>query len=223
MNCADFERLTDAYLDGELSGSLRLEFDAHRLRCRSCQLTVAMMESVGHVIVADRSAPTVSDDFTDRVMLAIDRKRPLSLRLRSTRVAVVAGTLLQAAAVLYLALMIPSQSPVPPLTGNDQDSVAATFARPDLDEKYALDDRKVDKHEEIRADIIAQIEALGVNLASDVNRVAEYALALSVPDDYVRGTHGLNEPSPWGLILQAISPGEPAEAEPSMPQDQHSL
>ena len=68
MNCAEFERLIDAYLDGELAGSLRVEFDAHRLRCRRCQLTMIAMESVETVLANDRPLATLSDDFTERVM-----------------------------------------------------------------------------------------------------------------------------------------------------------
>ena len=108
MNCADFEQLLDAYLDGELSGSLRLEFDAHRLRCRGCELTVASMEAVEDVITADRPVPSLSLDFTDRVMGKIEVRKPRSTRSRNLRIAIVGGTVLQAAAVLMLALLLPS-------------------------------------------------------------------------------------------------------------------
>ena len=48
MNCSEAEQLFDAFLDGQLTGSLRLELDAHRLRCRRCQQTLAMMEACEH-------------------------------------------------------------------------------------------------------------------------------------------------------------------------------
>ena len=53
MNCSEAERLFDPYLDGELSGSLRLEFDAHRLRCTLCQRKLAMMEACEHILGGD--------------------------------------------------------------------------------------------------------------------------------------------------------------------------
>ena len=90
MNCSEAEQLFDAYLDGQLTGSLRLELDAHRLRCRRCQQTLAMMEACEHVLTADRRAPELSVDFTERVMADTTRRRRIPGRLRSTRVALAA-------------------------------------------------------------------------------------------------------------------------------------
>ncbi|MHC5035492.1 MAG: anti-sigma factor family protein, partial [Planctomycetota bacterium] len=75
MNCSECERLFDAYLDGQLAGSLRLEFDAHRLRCRRCQQTLAMLETIGNVIASDPQVPEMSVTFTDRVMRQIQPPR----------------------------------------------------------------------------------------------------------------------------------------------------
>lgn len=119
MNCSDAERLFDAFLDRELSGTLRVELDAHRLRCRRCQQTLAMLESCGDVIASDRRGPLLGDDFAERVMADIaDRQdsRTKIYRFRGTRVAAVVGTLIPAAAVLAIAVLISNSDPsnVPP-------------------------------------------------------------------------------------------------------------
>ena len=86
MNCADCEQLLDAFLDGQLSGALRLEFEAHRLRCARCRQTVVMMESMGNIIACDRREPLVSNDFTQRVMSAV-QAGDATKRLRMRRLA----------------------------------------------------------------------------------------------------------------------------------------
>jgi hypothetical protein len=113
MNCSEAEQLFDAYLDGQLTGSLRLELDAHRLRCRRCQQTLAMMEACEHVLTADRRVPALAEDFTERVMSDAVRRRRIPGRLRSTRVAVAVGFGLQAAAVLILAIIFQSKPDQP--------------------------------------------------------------------------------------------------------------
>ena len=81
MNCSDAERLFDAFLDRQLSGTLRLELDAHRLRCRQCQQTLAMLESCGEVIASDRRGPVLSDDFAERVMADVSEQQQSWLRI----------------------------------------------------------------------------------------------------------------------------------------------
>ena len=109
MNCSEAEQLFDAHLDGQLTGSLRLELDAHRLRCRRCQQTLAMMEACEHVLAANRRVPALAEDFTERVMSGVVQRRRIPGRLRSTRVAVAVGFALQAAAVLILAIIFQSK------------------------------------------------------------------------------------------------------------------
>ncbi|GAG02903.1 unnamed protein product, partial [marine sediment metagenome] len=92
-----------------LTGSLRLELDAHRLRCRRCQQTLAMMEACEHVLTADQRVPALAEDFTERVMSDVVHRRRIPGRLRSTRVAVAVGFGLQAAAVLILAIIFQSK------------------------------------------------------------------------------------------------------------------
>jgi len=220
MNCAESEQLIDAYLDGELSGSLRLEFDAHRLRCRRCQLTVAMMESVGHVVAGDRSTPLLAEDFTDRVMTAIDRRRPLAVRLRPTRVAIVAGALLQAAAVIYLAVVVQPQPATPP------PGVLPTVTRadPDPTERFARADQKVERHEALHDYILSRVEAAWANLTSESQQLARYPLDLGVSGRLARAAPSLEQAGPLGRILEALLPVAAEEAEsPTSTDDEHSL
>ena len=224
MKCADCEQLIDAYLDGELSGSLRVEFDAHRLRCRRCQLTVAMMESVEHVVASDHPAPVLSDDFTDRVMGSIEERQPLSARLRPTRVAVVAGAVLQAAAVLVLAIMLPSR---PPAERTGHESVAAISPPPIAaaaalaSDEFAALDRQTDKHEILYEYIFGRVQ----DVASELNQLAQYPLALPVSEDFARASEGAGEVNPWNMFMRALVPVEAEEADTPTRSftNQHSL
>jgi hypothetical protein len=131
MNCSECEQLFDAYFDGQLSGSLRLEFDAHRLRCRHCQQTLAMLEAVGHVLVTDTDVPELRENFTDNVMKRIhvrDSIRPATVRYPFRRIAIVGAALVQAAAVFVFTFMwtrpAPAPAPVTPPAPVDIASVA---------------------------------------------------------------------------------------------------
>lgn len=104
MNCVEIEQLMDAWLDGELSGSLKLEFDAHRLSCARCQNMLAMLEACQHVI-ADDTPPTPSFDFTDRVMAQAGAPRTLKLERARWKSRWVAMGLAQAAAVAAFAVL----------------------------------------------------------------------------------------------------------------------
>jgi hypothetical protein len=216
MNCAGFEQLIDAYLDGELSGTLRLEFDTHRLRCRRCQLTLAMMESVEHVVAADRGAPALADDFADRVMIGIRRRQTATLRIHPARVAVVAAALLQAAAVLYLAVGLPSRTPGPSLPAR---GAASTF------DKEVVEDLKIEKTEMVYAEVMRRMESARSNLASDLSQLARYPLALSVSDEFARASAQVSERGPWGVFFRSPQADEPSDGDPvpGAADGQHSL
>ncbi len=70
INCQNAKHLFDRHLDGELSPSLQAELHAHQLNCSECQGGMALLEACGDVIAYDRSEPSVSASFTDRVLLA---------------------------------------------------------------------------------------------------------------------------------------------------------
>jgi anti-sigma factor RsiW len=105
MNCSEAEHFFDAYLDGELAGSLRLEFDAHRLRCGVCQQKLAMMEACEHILARDGRGPLLSDDFTDRVMDEVEQRRVITLRSRKRRIVWGTAVGVQAAAVIAFAFL----------------------------------------------------------------------------------------------------------------------
>jgi hypothetical protein len=206
MKCADCESLFDAYLDGELSGSLRLEFDAHRLRCRRCQQTLAMMETVTQVIGCDPEPPELSFDFTDRVLATVEKRRPLSIRLRSTRVAVVAGVALQAAAVLMFATMFPFNDAVtdpvdtPPGTNIVMTDPGQYDDLGDKDARDALAD-----HIREYAKLIEFYKADGSNPATDLRNMARYA-SFEVTPQVAASTREAAEFSPWRLFLEMLHP-----------------
>lgn len=68
MNCTQACNLFDAYLDGELTGSLAAEFGAHHLACADCRRELALLEVTGHVIASDTDMPLLSSEFTERLL-----------------------------------------------------------------------------------------------------------------------------------------------------------
>lgn len=197
MNCAEWERLLDAYLDGQLSGSLRLEFDAHRLRCRRCQQTVAMMEACEHVLATDARVPALPDDFTDRVMVAIEQRKPAAVRYRGLRVALVAGGLFQAAAVLAFVFYTPVQrSTVAP----SNPSRPVVMPGPD----YASLRDRVDREEYLVRMIERAVDARR-SIASDLGGLAQYPLAMMVPDEVARSSSNLMNVNPLMGLFEAIT------------------
>lgn len=217
MNCAEAENLFDACLDGELSGSLRLEFDTHRLRCRRCQQTLAMMEAVGHVISAAPRQPELSYDFTANVVANIESRPPLLRRLRSRRVAVVAGVILQAAAVLVFAMWYPFGSTTTPIedtkvaldaTANDK---VAGLATTDFD---AWDG--VDLYEYIYEGV-ERLQSGSPHWGAEFAGLARYALSFNVSDNVAHSSVRYTDISPWGMLGDLVTPAEstPEESEPA--------
>jgi len=222
MKCSEFERLIDAYLDGELSASLRLEFDAHRLHCRRCQLLMVMMETVQTVVASDTCGPRLSEDFTDRLLGELKHRRPASMRLRPTRIAIAVAAMLQAAAVLYLAITLPTSptdlvpQPVPPSAVLSAERAAAAQVR----ERFAEADARFARREALYDEIVRRVEAARANLASDLSQLARYASAFSVPEDIARAS--ATNPLSW-LLEALVPPAESAEPEPLRTADQQAL
>lgn len=203
MNCRDAEQFFDAYLDGELDGSLRLEFDAHRLRCRDCQRQLAMLESFEHIIAGDRRGPTLSDDFTDRVLGEIDRRgiRPARVLL-SRRFVVPAAALLPAAAVLLLTFAWPvSHTSLPGSLAPPRDESGFVVLDPaELD--TAMQD-PIRLHDLILGEAERFWAARG-NLASEASAIPSYVMNL-LPHDVA------NTPivSPLDALRGLFAPGVP--------------
>jgi len=213
MNCAECEQLFDAYLDGHLAGSLRLEFDAHRLRCRHCQQTLAMLEALGNVIAADPQIPDLPTDFTDRVMLQIKPRRGLRPALR---VAVVAGAILQAAAVLGFALLLNRK---PAAESTPVSASSSGIVRVDKNWATENPDNKV-VYKLIRDGVearLADMYAAGETLTSDFRNLAHY-LNITVPDEVARESVQMAGTNPWQVVWDAMVPIE-ADEEPPVPSD----
>lgn len=83
MNCHQFEQYLNQYLDGELEGTLKLEFEAHLVDCSACGHEFAMMEAVGRIIASPSpSEPRIRMDFTDRVMSGLSSQRTVRVDWR---------------------------------------------------------------------------------------------------------------------------------------------
>jgi len=219
MNCSECEQLFDAYLDGFLAGSLRLEFDAHRLRCRRCQQTLAMLEAAGHVIASDTQAPAVADDFTERVMRVVAQPRTRVIRFPRLRVAIVAAALVQAAAILTIAIIRNNQASAPALpTAPSARVVAAESTSPDLGA------------EGVRSLIVEGVEdrlwemyAAGRKLPSDVLGLARY-LDITLPEDVARESSKLANVNPWQAFWGPLGAGDEEEPQAAPPADEvHSI
>lgn len=219
MNCCECEQLFDAYLDGGLAGSLRLEFDAHRLRCRRCQQTLAMLETVGHVIASDPQMPALSDDFTERVMHKIVRTPKHTTRIPLRRVAVVGAAVLQAAAVLTFALLwtgrpaddaAPAPAPVVNVAGEwDHGDPGYDAVLGEIIE--GVEDQLWDMH------------AAGTKLTAEVAGLARY-LNITVPEDVMRESQKVTRVNPWQSVWDVFNPPAEDEPQPAGPaSDVHSI
>lgn len=217
MNCLQAEQLFDAYLDGQLAGSLRLEFDAHRLRCRRCQQTLAMLESVGTLIATDTAQPPLPGDFTDRVMAQISHRaarRPRPLR----RLLLVAGAVCQAAAVLAFVFYWmpqrsnPSADRVPPAP-----RVAPEYAN--TPEFRAVRELVVDRVERR----LWEMHHAGSQLTTDLVGLARY-LNISLPADVARESLKMAGANPWQALWDAFLPRAEEETEtPPTTDELHSI
>jgi hypothetical protein len=213
MNCSEFQRFQDAYLDDRLPGSLRLEFDAHRLRCHGCQQQLALLEALEHTLTADRDVPPLSHDFAERVMGRIERRQPVARRTLPLRVAVVAGMMLQAAAVLAFAVLLqPSgtgpAAPIDNATAGPAEPLAVIRPHPDIDVYEIIAGRFAAR--------VAEMHAAGQTLTTDAVQIARY-LDITVPD--------VDAPPPnvaTGFPLDVVDPplsAQPAPAPESKGED----
>ncbi|TWT41736.1 hypothetical protein RAS1_28580 [Phycisphaerae bacterium RAS1] len=206
MNCSDFERLIDAHLDGELAGSVRLEFDAHHLRCARCRQLVAMLESVGNVVAVDRrDEPRLSDDFTVRVMgdvTSVNREPVRSYR--GLRIAIAAGVLVQAAAVVMFATMFPVEPSRPriPITKPPETLDVSQYSHADL-AAY------------ITGRVYARVASISDGLSKDVGNVGMWAANLRVSDDVARSSRKLAEVDPLFGLLGALLAADDEQDQPA--------
>ncbi len=211
MNCSECQQLFDAYLDDQLAGSLRLEFDAHRLRCGDCQQSLAMLETIGNVVANDRQVPELSDEFGNRVAWQIQHSRPV--RRPSLHIAIAAGVLLQIAAVLVFAFMLRAQ-PAKSAHVNSM-STAVTASADEGDPQFqAVRKLIVDRIE----DRIWDMHAAGTKLTADFVNMARY-LNIVLPDDMARESVKMAGVNPWQGFWDSVVPAEEEEPESAAPPE----
>lgn len=198
MTCNEFERLADAYLDRELSGSLRIEFDTHRLRCQHCQQQVAMMQAIESTLGSDGDVPPLSDNFTGGVMEAIERQQPASRRLFGTRVAVVGGMMLQAAAVLAFAILWQPSTAAPDAA--DQPARVANATSVDAFPPLAAEKKDyVAVHDLVVTRIQGKLEQMrdaGETFGADLTRMAQY-MNVTLPDNVAAASTNMVQANVW--------------------------
>lgn len=194
MNCSEAERLFDPYLDGELSGSLRLEFDAHRLRCAMCQRKLAMMEACEQIVAGDRRAPLLSQNFTDRVMSDLIRRKAEASRSHRRRWTAPAALALQAAAVIgFVFLWQPVRS--------------ALFPTVNVERGISIHAIKLREPGPGIGDWLAR-GAQGVwgaksELAEGVNALPRYAVSFALSTEF--GSSEWSEPLSWLLGVGGVA------------------
>ena len=219
MYCPECEQLFDAYLDGQLAGTLRLEFDAHRLRCRRCQQTLAMLEAVGHVIASDTQVPELSANFTDRVLHEVEQPRPRVVRFTSPRVALVAAAIVQVAAVVTFVVVWQTTS-IKPLSPDASDvvSVASKGHAANRPSEAEVRDRLKDAVEDRLWDMYAG----GTKTwTTELRNIARY-FDVTVPEDVAR--ESLKTVNWKNLLPDPPGTDDQDESEPALSTDQvHSI
>lgn len=204
MNCSDAEQLYDAYLDGELSGALRLEFDAHRLCCSTCQKKIAMLESFEFVVASDKRGPALSDDFTERVMAEV-ADAPIRLRTRRRRTIAAAIVLQAAAAALFIMLW--------PWPGASRDDPAVVRADADRSERLEIA-LKDPTGEDLKRYMFSELmRSLHNTLEHGVGGLPNYAWNLNLPESLFDDPHA----SPFNSVLRSLLPAAPEQSEPPRP------
>ncbi len=200
MNCQEAEQLFDAYLDGELSESLRLEFDAHRLACPLCEQKLAILEACAHTLAGDDDVPALSDDFTDRVMARV-RQTPVPISRLRRRRWVTAAVLTNVAAAVAFLLWLALPHPRPGTTVAT--TTTATAAPPQPGPAEALDEALRDRSGvELYGYIVSRLEqalAARNKVREDLASLPRYALNLRLPE---RST----APQPFASLLDALFP-----------------
>lgn len=193
MNCQEFEQLIDAHLDGELAGTIRLEFDAHRVHCTRCEHAVTLLEAVATVASTRPPAPALSDDFTARVMARVAAPAPTlrTVKYRGTRIALVAGGLFQAAAVLLITFVLREPAGIPVETSPEKIDLASVT--PNALQKYIYD-------------LSARELAAQGDFGAQFLELKRAAMNINLTGDVLVDPIG---------ILQAVLPVNPAEPEPT--------
>jgi hypothetical protein len=204
MNCSEAERLFDAHLDAELSGSLRLEFDAHRLRCRFCQRKLAMLETCEHVLASHSRAPRLSADFTDSVMAAVAASAPPARPFTLFRSRGLYAGGLAAAAVIAAVWLAPlwrgGASGGAALASNDRWLHEVQAAQNDKDRVRLM---------QLFADRAESMRVAKAQISNDVGLLSNFARSLSASREFVEASG--NNPLDMLLSLFGATPAGAAD------------
>lgn len=231
MNCREFEQLVGSYLDGDLAAALRLEFDAHRLRCVDCQQTLAVAEAVENTLALDDQVPELSDSFTDRVMDEVHAHQATRNRNRvlPLRIAVAGGMVLQAAAVLLFAIMLsgdPETATPTNLTPDQNEPVIAVADNPTPDHRLQITTpvKEVDVREAIVSRVenrVLEMQRAGETLGADLDALF---FSLVLPPEMADETAKLVAPRPLELLIDTVMPA-PRQPQPRevLPNDEIAL
>ncbi|MFN0137332.1 MAG: anti-sigma factor family protein [Phycisphaerae bacterium] len=216
MNCVEAEQLYDAYLDGELGGSLRLEFDAHRLRCPLCQQKLAMLEACEQIIAGDRRTPALSDDFTDRVMAQIagTRVTPQPLSMRRLYVGIGGGLSVAAAVALVFMLRPALDAPIP---GDDRSSTLVAgktddSGKPAISTELAkaMEDKTGIELQDYMRSKLDTVGTAGRNIVRDVRQLPSLAVHMALAGE-MNDISPLN-PLSWMFGISDQDNGEDQDA-----------
>lgn len=206
MNCPECAKLFDAYLDAQLSGTLQLEFDAHRVRCSRCQQHVALLESAGNVIATTDDAPPIAADFTASVMARIESRRRRSTLVR---LAIGVGALQAAAAVLFgIWFYTRPAATQPTALATTAVGVVGPAELAEKPDAPAIKELIVERIE----DRMWAMHSAGVSLTSDLVNLARY-LNILLPDEVVRDSVKMADSSPWETLWNTLLPA-PVEDTP---------
>lgn len=205
MYCSEAEGLFDAYLDGELSGTLRLEFDTHRLHCPVCQQKLSLLETTEYVISTDLRGPSVSDEFTDKLMASLQQRKMAPRPLKLRRPLLAAAFVLQAAAVVGFVMLMPRfwerPAPAAPL--------ARTIKLADIEDAIVKRDKELAIARMQEA--VEQLRSARANIAGDVSAVRDFAWSLDLP--------GFGNGVSLSSLLQSIFGFTPSDTTPDRPAD----
>lgn len=218
MRCEEFQKLLDAHLDGELAGTLRLEFDAHRVNCPECEHAVTLLEVVSSVISVPQRPAALSPDFTDNVMAQITAPaelrgvrvsdspiwgarvsdspgfRAAARRHTGLRAVLVAGALVQAAAIWMLAVVPQNPNRIPITT--DPKDINVQAVSPGALTQYI-------------SELALQRASVAGDLV-DVQSLRQFAMNLNVGDSVALDPAGLLQA--WLPVNPPQPPAVPSQA-----------
>ena len=160
MNCKQFESLLDSYLDDQLAGTWKLEFEAHMVGCQHCGHMLAMMEAVGQIVSDDNPPARLSADFTDRLVEQLEHRTQRAAGARRSRL-FVAGSMAASIALVVTTIAAVSwlSSPQRPLSPAEQFAAANSHRSPAdqaVQENLKLADQPADMQDVTLPGLLAQ-------------------------------------------------------------------